>query len=377
MTTKQRRQRATVIVEWEHGGVRGVIVHACPDGLWILPGGGIERSVSGQEEEALVAAVRELHEETGLEAVDALFLFPYAGPISDHHVFLVQARGTPQLVDVKEAPAIGVADAQLNVTWLLVTPGFDVTTQQPMNSMRAILQRYHELRLQNTALWQGLAALTGFRIQNSGFRSTEAVTFRNQDSELNRSNTAMEAPAAGNRSSRQLTIGAAMLELIEGDIVVQDVDAVVNAANEDLANGGGVCGALHRGAGARDLEAACDALGHCPTGEARITPGFKLKARHIIHAVGPVYRRKDAAESGRLLASAYRASLEVASAHGLRSVAFPSLSTGIFGYPVAEAAPIAVQTVADYLRSHPEIALVRFVLRDDTMPAFEQALGRL
>jgi O-acetyl-ADP-ribose deacetylase (regulator of RNase III) len=308
--------------------------------------------------------VRELREEIGLEAYSAVFLFHHTGPISDHHVFLVQARGTPQLVDVHEAPAIGIVDVQLTVTCLLVAPGFDVAAQQPMNSMRAILQRYYELRSQNTALWQGLAAL-------------EEV--RSQESEVRRSSTTMEIPAAsaGNSSSRQLTIGSTVLELIEGDIVVQDVDAVVNAANEELANGGGVCGALHRGAGARNLEAACAAIGHCPTGEARITPGFKLKARHIIHAVGPVYRRGEAAESAQLLASAYRASLELASAHGLRSVAFPSLSTGIFGYPVAEAAPIAVQTVVAYLRAHPDIVLVRFVLRDDTMHAFEQALTRL
>ncbi|MBC8075711.1 MAG: macro domain-containing protein [Chloroflexales bacterium] len=172
----------------------------------------------------------------------------------------------------------------------------------------------------------------------------------------------------------QVQVGAALLELAPGDIVRQDVAAIVNAANESLANGGGVCGAIHRAAGVPQLEAACRALGTCPTGEARITSGFKLAAQHIIHAVGPRYRDHTPAHAAQLLENAYRASLELASIHRLPSIAFPSLSTGIFGFPIEQAAPVAVRTIVGYLAEHPEIALVRLVLRDDTRVAFETEL---
>lgn len=127
------------------------------------------------------------------------------------------------------------------------------------------------------------------------------------------------------------------------NITTLDVDAIVNAANSQLAPGGGVCGAIHAAAGP-ELAIACARLGDCPTGEARITPGFKLPARHVIHAVGPMWyggRRNEA----KLLASAYRSSLELAMAEGLRSIAFPAISTGIYLYPLAEATQIAVREV--------------------------------
>jgi len=136
----------------------------------------------------------------------------------------------------------------------------------------------------------------------------------------------------------RFAIGNAVLELIRGNIVEQDVDAIVNAANETLAPGGGVSGAIHRAAGP-ELADECARIGGCPTGEARITAGYRLKARHVIHAVGPRYSGdpRDAA----LLASAYRSALMLAASHGLQSIAFPSISTGIYGYPLDQAAPIA------------------------------------
>ena len=130
------------------------------------------------------------------------------------------------------------------------------------------------------------------------------------------------------------------------DITTLDTDAIVNAANESLAPGGGVCGAIHRVAGP-ELARACAAIGHCPTGEARITPGFRLPARYVIHAVGPVWRGGAEGEAD-LLASAYRSALELADAHGLRSIAFPAISTGIYGYPLEQAAAVAVRTVREF-----------------------------
>jgi O-acetyl-ADP-ribose deacetylase len=127
------------------------------------------------------------------------------------------------------------------------------------------------------------------------------------------------------------------------DITTLDTDAIVNAANEALAPGGGVCGAIHRAAGP-ELARACAAIGGCPTGEARITPGFGLAAKWVIHAVGPVWRGGGQDEP-ELLASAYRSALRLAREHGLASMAFPAISTGIYGYPVADATGIAVRTV--------------------------------
>lgn len=174
----------------------------------------------------------------------------------------------------------------------------------------------------------------------------------------------------------QITVNNATLELVQGDITQQDIDAIVNAANPSLLGGGGVDGAIHRGAGPELLE-ECRTLGGCETGDAKITKGYNLKAKHVIHTVGPVYRR-DGARAPELLASAYRRSMEVANANGLKSIAFPSISTGAYGYPLNEAAPIALKTVADFLKAHPEIELVRFVLFDGkTLGAYEEALKKL
>ena len=158
----------------------------------------------------------------------------------------------------------------------------------------------------------------------------------------------------------EVKIGPSTLELVEGDITQQDTDALVNAANVALRPGGGVDGAIHR-AGGPAIEAECRQLGGCPTGEARITTAGNLKARYVIHTAGPVYQDGLHREP-ELLASCYRESLKLASAKGIRSLAFPSISTGVYGYPIKDAALIALKTVTDYLTHHPEIERVRFVL---------------
>lgn len=182
------------------------------------------------------------------------------------------------------------------------------------------------------------------------------------------------ARALSPRTVRVVTafsIGRARLELVHGDIVDQAVDAIVNAANSSLAPGGGVCGAIHRAAG-RELARDCAALGGCPAGEARLTRGYKLSARYVIHAVGPVFSGGE--DDARLLASAYRSSLELAAAHGINSIAFPALSTGIYGYPIRAAAPIAIRTVDEFLLAGGNVELVRFVfLSHESYNAYELA----
>lgn len=162
--------------------------------------------------------------------------------------------------------------------------------------------------------------------------------------------------------------------IAEGDITRLDVDAIVNAANERLAPGGGVCGAIHRAAGV-GLAAACANIGRCPTGEARLTPGFKLKAKYVIHAVGPMWHGGKRGED-ELLASAYRASLGIAQGHGIETIAFPAISTGIYGFPFARATGIAVKTVAEFLRTHELPKRVIFsCFGDDVAALYRKALA--
>lgn len=162
------------------------------------------------------------------------------------------------------------------------------------------------------------------------------------------------------------------IEAVIGDITREEVDAVVNAANESLAGGGGVDGAIHRAAGVRQLHAACAELGGCPTGDAKVTEGFGLAARWIIHAVGPRWRGGGHGEAD-LLASCYRRSLELADELGARSIAFPAISTGIYGYPSEQAAAVAVRTI----RSTPtRVEHVRLVAFDpETYQLLERLLG--
>jgi O-acetyl-ADP-ribose deacetylase (regulator of RNase III) len=169
-------------------------------------------------------------------------------------------------------------------------------------------------------------------------------------------------------------VEGATVELVQGDITRQDTDAVVNAANSGLRGGGGVDGAIHR-AGGPAIMAECRRIGGCPTGEAVITTGGELPAGHVIHAVGPIWRGGESGEAD-LLAGAYRSSLRVAVENGLRSVAFPSISTGAYGYPVEQAARVALQTVAGFLRERPGVLeLVRFVLfTGDDLRVYGEAL---
>ncbi len=174
----------------------------------------------------------------------------------------------------------------------------------------------------------------------------------------------------------QQQINQTLIELVQGDITQQDTDAIVNAANSSLLGGGGVDGAIHRAAGPELLEAT-RLLGGCRTGDAKITKGYQLKARYVIHAVGPVYRPHDE-QVRALLASAYRRSMEIAAEHNLDSVAFPAISTGAYGYPAQEAASIALETVCEFASLNHLPGLVRFVLFDaHTLHIFQQALAKL
>ena len=164
------------------------------------------------------------------------------------------------------------------------------------------------------------------------------------------------------------------LQIVEGDITKLDVDAIVNAANSSLLGGGGVDGAIHRAAGKKLLE-ECKTLGGCPTGQAKITSGYNLKARHVIHTVGPVWAGGDENED-ELLASCYRNSLQVALEHGLKSIAFPSISTGAYGFPMERAARIAIREAHAFLGANPGFEKVLLVcFGPDALRVHQEALA--
>jgi O-acetyl-ADP-ribose deacetylase (regulator of RNase III) len=164
------------------------------------------------------------------------------------------------------------------------------------------------------------------------------------------------------------------LALSRGDITALDVDAIVNAANSSLLGGGGVDGAIHRAAGPALLE-ECRALGGCPTGEARITKGHRLKAPFVIHTVGPVWRGGGGGEED-LLASCYRESLKLAEARGLRTIAFPAISCGVYGYPVPDACAVAVREARAFVAAHRLPQTITFVcFGEDVWRAYRSLLG--
>jgi len=172
------------------------------------------------------------------------------------------------------------------------------------------------------------------------------------------------------------TINHSVLEITQGDITLETTEAIGNAANSALAGGGGVDGAIHRAGGRAIMDDLKAKYKGCPTGSAVITGGGNLRARYVIHAVGPRY--SGSPRDPELLSGAYRKSLELCAEHKISSVAFPSISTGIYGYPVQEASRIALKTVWNYLKDHSEIKLVRFVLFDAaTYRAYEEALKGL
>lgn len=185
----------------------------------------------------------------------------------------------------------------------------------------------------------------------------------------------------GNPAPMHHIVGQTTIELMRGDITAEDADAIVNAANSSLLGGGGVDGAIHRAAGPGLLAACRDAKRALPggllaTGGAVMTPGFNLRAGHVIHCVGPIYVEAGA-EAPRLLASCYREAVRLARAEHLRSIAFPSISTGVYGYPVHEAAPVALNAVINAVAGS-EIRLARFVLFDaSTLAAYEAALSAI
>lgn len=174
----------------------------------------------------------------------------------------------------------------------------------------------------------------------------------------------------------KIKIDSSMLELVEGDITEQDTEAIANAANSSLAGGGGVDGAIHRAGGPAIMD-ECRKIGSCPTGEARLTAGGNLKAKYVFHAVGPIYRDGAHGEP-ELLKNAYLSCLKLASEHAIKSIAFPSISTGVYGYPIEDAAKIALTTVIDYLKTHQEISLVRFILfGSDAYNKYEKVLKKI
>ncbi len=182
------------------------------------------------------------------------------------------------------------------------------------------------------------------------------------------------------KQAAEVIINQTKLSLMQGDITRQSTDAIVNAANSSLMGGGGVDGAIHRAGGPAILEECKDIVskqGRLPTGEAVITTGGNLKARYVIHTVGPVWRSGTQGEA-ELLASAYRQSLKLAAEKGLSSISFPSISTGVYGYPVDEAAEVALASVIAFIRDTTSIREVTFVLFDsNTYSSYRRALEKL
>lgn len=173
----------------------------------------------------------------------------------------------------------------------------------------------------------------------------------------------------------RLRVNTTVIELVNGDIAQQETDAVVNAANKELAPGGGVAGAIHRAAGP-ELWEYTKTLGGCETGEATISYGYNMRAKYIIHTVGPVY--KGSPEDAELLRSCYLESLKLASTHDVKTISFPAISTGIFGYPIEEAADVSLAAVYHYIVDHPEITVVRFVLFSKSdFDVYQAALRKL
>jgi O-acetyl-ADP-ribose deacetylase (regulator of RNase III) len=179
----------------------------------------------------------------------------------------------------------------------------------------------------------------------------------------------------GSLNHMAVQVGPVSVEAMLGDLVGMDVDAIVNAANSALAAGGGVCGAIFAAAGQAELQRGCGPLAPCPPGEARITPGFRLRARHVIHAVGPVWHGGSSGEPA-VLASAYRAALLTAKESRLSSIAFPAISTGIYGYPFEPATETAVTATLASLREEPgSLRRVVFVVRDPgALATYERVL---
>ena len=166
------------------------------------------------------------------------------------------------------------------------------------------------------------------------------------------------------------------IKIIQGDITKLTVDAIVNAANRALSGGGGVDGAIHRAAGPELLKACCQ-LGSCKTGQAKITPGFLLPAKYVIHAVGPVWYGGGRNEAN-LLASCYRESLKLAQEYAIKTIAFPAISTGAYGYPLEKAVPIALNEVCIHLEKHGELEQVYFVCFDrKTLTAYQREFRNL
>jgi O-acetyl-ADP-ribose deacetylase (regulator of RNase III) len=165
------------------------------------------------------------------------------------------------------------------------------------------------------------------------------------------------------------------VQAVLGDITALEVDAIVNAANSTLLGGGGVDGAIHDAAGSELLE-ACRKLGGCATGDAKITPGYRLKARYVIHAVGPVWRGGSQGES-ELLASCYRKSMEIASQYSLSTVAFPSISTGAYGFPIESAAPIALSAALDAANAGPPTEAIFCCYSREDLSVYRKLLRRL